>query len=126
MGVMIWQEMYGSGLKASILRMKKVLFCAAARGAAIVSGAGARIAATTDRVSGSAALVFVVPGLLHFRLLPFYSLFFIFFYFFLFLAVEHFCLNELRKRLFGEQLLRFFCFTAEGGRIQNLKNYGVR
>ena len=40
--------------------------------------AGARIATSSNPVSGSTTQVFVVPGLLHFRLLPFYPLFFCF------------------------------------------------
>ncbi len=100
-------------------RTESYLFCAAARGTTLVAGAGARIATAAGRLSGAAALVFVVPGLLHFRLLPFYSLLFIFFTFFLFLAVEHFCLNELRKRLFGEQPLHFFVLPPKAVGIRN-------
>ncbi len=46
--------MDGSGPVAGTMRMKKNLFCAAARGAAIVAGAGARIVTGTSLGTGTA------------------------------------------------------------------------
>ncbi len=46
------------------------LFCAAARGTTIVTNAGARIATTTNRISGTTTLVFVVPALYNVEYMP--------------------------------------------------------
>ena len=71
-GVMICQEMCGSGLQVNMIKVD--MSCAAARGSTIVLTAVAPAAATTTRRTGTSVRVFVAPG--HFKLFPFTLLLF--------------------------------------------------
>ncbi len=53
MDAMIWQEMSGSGPVAGTMRMKKNLFCTAARGATIVAVADALIVSGSGLITGT-------------------------------------------------------------------------